>query len=227
MHPDRARRPPGGRRRHLPAFSFFLLAALVACLGLAACGGSGSGDPGGEAAGRQAAEQKSVKFAKCLREHGVDAETGTGPNGRGFSMQIKVGGGGSHTGGPESSKSGGPPPQIARAMEACKKYRPAPKLQELSPAEKAKQAQKALEFARCMRSHGVQVPDPGPSGVLELNDVNPQSATFESAQKACQHLMGKLPLAIRAQNGGPPPGGAGGGGGQSNETVAPAGGGEK
>lgn len=162
-----------------------------------------------------------VKFAKCLREHGVNAETSAGPKGFG----LKISGGGPHTGGEVASgKSGGPPPQISRAMEACKKYQPAPKRENLSPAEKAEQAKKALEFARCMRSHGVDVPDPGASGALELNgnDVNPQSSTFESAQKACQHLMGKAPLAIRARVGGPGPGG---GHEESNESVqaAPAG----
>lgn len=196
------------------------LAAVGCCLALAACGGSSSNDPSGEASGRQAAEQKAVKFAKCLREHGVHAETGTGPGGGGFSLKINAGGPHGPAGG---IKNGGPPPEIQRAMNDCKKYQPVPKQLNLSPAEKAEQAKKALEFARCLRSHGVNVPDPGPSGVLELNDVNPQSATFEDAQKACQHLMGKLPLAIRSRGG---PGGAQGGG-EFQGAGAPAGGGEK
>jgi hypothetical protein len=213
----------GGRRPHLSAHLFLSIAAIGCCLALAACGGS-SKEPTSEAARRQELEQKSVKFAKCLREHGVHAETGTGPNGRGFSLKVNVGG--AHPGGPggESAKSGGPPPEVQRAMNACKQYRPAPKQLNLSPAEKAEQAKKALEFARCMRSHGVNVPDPGPSGALELNDIDPQSATFETAQKDCQHLMGKSPLAIRARSGGP------GGPSSRSEGVrspAPAGGGEK
>lgn len=223
MHP-RSSTAAAARRRQLPAFAFLLPAAIGCCLALAACGGSGSGDPSGEASGRQGAEQQAVKFAKCLREHGVDAETGTGPNGRGFSMKINAGGG--HAGGPagENAKSGGPPPAVQRAMNACKKYRPAPKQLNLSPAEKAEQAKKALEFARCMRSHGVPVPDPGPSGALELNNIDPQSATFEAAQKACQHLTGKAPLAIRMRAGGP---GGGREEGESVQSAAPAGGGEK
>ncbi len=225
MHP-RSSTAAGGHRRHLPAFSLLLVLAVGCCFGLAACGGSGGGDPGGEASGRQVAEQQAVKFAKCLREHGVDAETGTGPNGRGFSMKINAGGG--HTGGPgaESAKAGWPPPQISRAMSACKQYRPQPKQENLSPAEKAEAAKKTLEFARCMRSHGVDVPDPGPSGVLELNNINPQSSTFEAAQNACHHLMGKAPLAIQARGG---PGGPGGGHEESGsvQSPAPAGGGEK
>jgi hypothetical protein len=220
MHP-RSATASGGRR--LSAFSFFVLLAIGCCVALAACG-SGSKDPGGEAASQQAAEQKTVKFAKCLREHGLNAETSAGPKGFG----LKISGGGPRTGGPasENAKSGGPPPAIARAMSACKKYRPLPKFQNLSPAQKAEEAKKALEFARCMRSHGVDVPDPGASGAVELNNINPQSATFETAQKACQHLMGKAPLAIRASSGAP--GGArGGGANESVQSAAPVGGGEK
>jgi hypothetical protein len=206
MHPT-SRTAAGGRRRHLPTFSLLLPAAVAACLGLAACGGSSSGNPGGESSVRQAAEQQAVKFAKCMREHGVDAETTKGPDGHGFG--LKISGGGPPAGGPGAGHlKAGPPPQIARAMNACKQYRPQPKQLNLSPAEKAAQAKKALEFARCMRSHGIDVSDPGSSGVVELNNVNPQSATFEAAQRACRSLMGKLPLAVRVQA----PGGAGGSG---------------
>lgn len=205
-----------GRRRHLPTFSFFVVAAVGACLGLAACGGSSSNDPGSELTGQKANEQRMVKFAKCLREHGVNAETGKGPGGKGFNLSIKRG--------PGQGQAGGPPP----AFKACQRYRPAPPFESLSPAEKAKLAQKTLEFARCMRSHGVEVPDPGPSGVLELGNINPQSATFGTAQSDCQHLMGKLPLAIKAGRGPGPGGGPGGGeSGGSSQSAAPAGGGEK
>lgn len=218
----------GGSRRHHSAFpfSFLILAAIGCCLALAACGGSGSENVGGEASSQKNIEQRMVKFTKCLREHGVQAETsaGNGPKGRGFGVKIA---GGPPAGGPAGGQKegGGPPPQVERAMNACKQYRPQPKQLDLSPAEKAEQAKKALEFARCMRSHGIQVPDPGPDGTLELNDVNPQSATFEAAQNACQHLMGKAPLAIRARIGGS--GGHGGVVDQSFRSEAPAGGGEK
>lgn len=217
MH-SRSRTAAGGRRHHLLASSSLLPVAIGCCLALAACGGSGSGGPGGEASAQQAAEQKAVKFAKCLREHGVNAETSAGP--KGFGLKIS---GGPGPGGPagEGPKSGGPPPAIVRAMNACKQYRPAPKALDLSPAEKAQLAKKALEFARCMRSHGVEVPDPGPSGVLELNNINPQSATFEAAQKACQGLMGKLPLAIKTRVG---PGGGASGGSELRSTAPAAGG---
>jgi hypothetical protein len=162
-----------------------------------------------------------VKFTKCLREHGIDAETKGGPGGKNFGIHI--------TGRPGQGKPGpgGPPPQFLAARRACQRYAPAGPFENLSPAQKAEAKQKALEFARCMRSHGVQVPDPGSSGVLEMtnNNINPESATFQRAQQTCQHLMGKAPIAIRARfaPGGPGPKSESG----SVQAPAPAGGGEK
>lgn len=57
--------------------------------------------------------------------------------------------------------------------------------------------QKALQFSACMRSHGVKnFPDPkqgGGGGVqLQINKasgIDPQSPSFQNAQKACQKLM--------------------------------------
>jgi hypothetical protein len=210
---------PGARRPPLPTFSFVVVAMAGACLGLTACGGSSSNSQSGEPSGRKAAEQKMVKFAKCLREHGINAETG-GPGG-GFGIHIGPGPG---EGKPGSS---GPPPQFLAAQRACKQYAPPGPFANLSPAQKAEEKQKMLGFARCMRSHGVDVPDPGPSGVLELHNIDPRSASFQTAQQACQHLMGNTPVAINAQI--PGPGGPGGSHeeGGSSQSTAPAGGGEK
>lgn len=216
MHP-RSSTATGGRRRHLPSISFLLAVAVGCCLALAACGGSGGSDPGGETA-EQKTNQQMVRFAKCLREHGVQAETNSGPKGFG----IHISGGPPAPGGKQ-----GPPPAFKAAQGACRRYAPTGPFENLSPAQKAEEKQKAVEFARCMRSHGVDVPDPGASGVLELSNIDPQSATFQSAQNACNHLMGKLPLAIRASRGAP--GGPPHGGGQESSTAVrgtPGGGGE-
>jgi hypothetical protein len=221
MHP-RSSTVARGRSRRFSAFPFLVAAGVGCCLALAGCGGSGSGDPGGEASSQRAAEQTAVKFAKCLREHGLNAETSNGPDGKGFGIHISGVPHGPH--GKEEGPASGPPPQFQAAMSDCKRYAPKGPLESLSPAQKAEEKQKALEFARCMRSHGVEVPDPGASGVLELNNIDPQSATFQSAQNACHHLMGNLPLAIRASQGAP---GHGFGGGQESSTsgAAPSAGG--
>jgi hypothetical protein len=60
----------------------------------------------------------------------------------------------------------------------------------------AKGYSQALEFSKCMRSHGVSnFPDPSASGggvqltIGPNSGVNVQSPAFQSAQRACQHLL--------------------------------------
>ena len=82
------------------------------------------------------------------------------------------------------------------AQTACARYRPRPI--PASPAEQAAHREAALKFARCMRSHGVNVPDPifkGEGGGIQIQGgpggLNPNSPTFQAAQNACQGLLGK------------------------------------
>jgi hypothetical protein len=62
------------------------------------------------------------------------------------------------------------------------------------PTAKSKEAG-ALDFAKCMRSHGVpNFPDPKVNGQgIQLlgpsSGINPQSPAFQSAQTSCQHLL--------------------------------------
>jgi hypothetical protein len=62
--------------------------------------------------------------------------------------------------------------------------------------------QEALNFSRCMRSHGVSsFPDPTATGGVNLNvpGINPSSPSFRFAQTACQHL-----LPVKSPPSGPP-----------------------
>jgi hypothetical protein len=45
-----------------------------------------------------------------------------------------------------------------------------------------------------MRQHGIDLPDPGPRGGIDLraNGVNPESPTFKAAQQACWQSTGCL-----------------------------------
>jgi hypothetical protein len=65
---------------------------------------------------------------------------------------------------------------------------------QLSPEEQ----DKILAFARCMREHGVDMPDPdfssggvtfGIGGPDQKSGIDPGSETFQEAQRACQSLM--------------------------------------
>ncbi|HEU4656201.1 MAG TPA: hypothetical protein VFR97_01685 [Capillimicrobium sp.] len=49
--------------------------------------------------------------------------------------------------------------------------------------------QARLEWARCMREHGVDVPDPDPDGRIEMRLEPGSQAQMERAQEACRELQ--------------------------------------
>lgn len=175
------------------------------------CGGSSSGpsvahlgsntsssaDPAGggsspESESSASAQQKMIAFAHCMRTHGVP-EFPEPSEGR--LMFHRSDRNGRVTGvNPQSA-------QFRAAMKACAKLAPKGG-KPPSPAEQAKLQERALHFARCMRTHGVpSFPDPkfssggggfgirigggrrGPSG------IDPSSPKFQAAQRACQSIM--------------------------------------
>ncbi len=66
-----------------------------------------------------------------------------------------------------------------------------PNLTALSPAQRAKRLRQAILFAECMRSHGINFPDPttaasNPSGYAQaLTSLDTGSPAFKSAAKMC------------------------------------------
>jgi hypothetical protein len=188
--------------RRVCAVLFACVAALAASALIVACGGTSNKSKDGLPS-RAQAQADAVKFAKCMREHGIQAEVNTNEGG----IQMRIGSPGeAHAGQPKGASEESSdathiaPPGFEAAQRACQKYMPNEgKPIKLSPAEEAKQREDALKFARCMRSHGVDIPDPGTSGAVETpTNIDPQSATFQDAQRACHGLMGKLPLMMRA-----------------------------
>jgi hypothetical protein len=161
-------------RRHKP-----LLAAAcgtAAILALAACGGS---------APKQTAshenEEKVVKFARCLREHGVNVSSSTGSG----QATLRV--------------NGGNPNVMQAAQNACKRYQPSAAKENLTPQEKVAREEAVLKFAKCMREHGIDVHASTSGGGVQIgiqgsrgaSGPNPESPAFQGAQKACQ---GPLPF---------------------------------
>jgi len=164
-----------------------IMLPLAACaLVLGACG-SGSGDN----SSADNSEQQGLKFARCMREHGVDIpdpQTSKGPGGaQNFSFRV---------GGPGAKGKGrGPDPQrVEGAMKECRKYMPNGG-KPPSAAQQQEMRDAALKFSRCMREHGIDFPDPktGPGGGVMIggpgSKFNPSSPSFQAAQKACQGLM--------------------------------------
>ena len=176
-----------------------LIAAGAAALTLVACGGSGSAAE--EAADRKADfEDAQLKFVRCLRAEGIEVKDPEGGK-----LVIGAGPG-------EGRKEGAPPEKMRRAQEKCEKYlREAGPPKELSKEDQEEFEKSALAFTRCMREHGIDLPDPqvDGGGVQQRlpAGANPESPRFRKAEQACASL-------IRKPGGGP-------GGGPAREVSKP------
>jgi hypothetical protein len=170
-----------------------LLAAVASSGLLAACGGSGT-STNAAASVEANREQRLLRFAKCLREHGVDIST-PAAGGR-----IRV-----------QSKAEISPQRFEAARNACREYAPADKL-ELTPQERVEREEAVRKFAKCMREHGIELEAKTAEGGAAIGihvgrgegGPNPESPTFQAAQKACQSYLPKPPPGARL---GRPPGG--------------------
>jgi hypothetical protein len=161
-------------------------APLAACLMLAACGGS---SPNQNAASKeQSSETKLADYARCMREHGLNAEVATLPGG---GRGLKIGG----------SKTASPGPGASEAAdEACARFRPEPQTVNLSPQQKVEREEAVQKFAKCMRERGIQLESSAKNGNVRIllhdhpgsGGPNPESPAFQRAQTTCQKLLPKL-----------------------------------
>jgi len=171
-----------------PLILLAVLCAISASLLLAACDGSAP-SAASAAAKEQQAEVKFADFARCLREHGINAEASTMPGG-GHGLKIN----GPKSGGPSTIKG---PAAMEAAEQACKKYRPEEQKANLSPQEKVERAEQVEKFAKCMREHGIEVHASSSEGHISIQihggpgsgGPNPGSPAFQKAQNSCQGLL--------------------------------------
>ena len=188
-------RPPRPSRRWWRPRLAALVAMLALALAVAACGGGGKANGVASLSGankptatttakpssKQDAMQAALAFARCMRQHGIDLPDPQF-NGNAVSQEFTARRGGK---GPDS-------PKFKAAQQACNKYLPNGG-QPTKPDPQ--QQQQMLAFARCMRQHGIDVPDPGASGGIEVKgapgSVNPDSPKFKAAEQACQQYEPK------------------------------------
>jgi hypothetical protein len=162
-----------------------LAAAVVAlslAVGLAACGSSGSSKSTTNAAS-STQFQARLDLAKCFRAHGLnvpDPSSGGGPaEGGGIFRVLR-----------NYSQA-----QVNAARQACQQYfaKAFPQLN-LTPAQRAQFQQQFVKFAQCMRSHGIDIPDPnfnsggGFGFARQFRSVDRNSPAFQAANKACASL---------------------------------------
>jgi hypothetical protein len=119
------------------------------------------------------------KFAQCMRQNGVDMADPTDDGGH---IVIRA-----------SAKPGaGASAKMKAAEEKCRHFQPnGGKPVKLDPKDLAK----LRAMAKCMREHGVDMPDPDDNGRITVKkkdggkppaDMGPDSPTFKAADKACR-----------------------------------------
>jgi hypothetical protein len=171
----------------------FIVVAVGAALALGACGGS---DDGGGAGSAKSQEDKAfegaLKFAKCMREHGIDMPDPQRVGNGGIKMTQKV--------------TPGSRVKAEAAQKACQKYMKVGGGRAPSAAEQAKAKDAMLAYARCMRAQGVDMPDPqfssggggfafelgGPKRKGGSTGPNPDSPAFKAADKVCHSKLAAI-----------------------------------
>jgi hypothetical protein len=158
-----------------------VLAAALLAASIAACG---SETPTSSQRPDQADVKKAMlAYAKCMRDHGVDMPDPVFEGNR-----IK------QTGPPKVDQA-----ELRAADQACASIRDSIKPPEMSDEDKAAFRQAALKNAQCMRDHGItSFPDPtfDENGGAQIrmrrgSGLNPESARFKAAMKACEKTMPK------------------------------------
>ena len=114
-------------------------------------------------------EDRGVAYAQCMRRHGVNLpDPAPGQNGK-----TRVQGGNNGV--------------TKRAMSACQHYLPSGKLNPSDP----RFIDQMVQFARCLRQHGIDVADPTPAHPdLNIGSHQKNSHAFVVAAQACG-LAGK------------------------------------
>jgi hypothetical protein len=178
-----------------------MIVGVAAALALGACGSSD--DNGGSASSRQdKAFEGALKFAKCMRDHGIDMPDPQRTGSDGIKQTIN---------GKPGSRAA-----MEAAQKACQKYMQIGGGKAPSAAEQAKVKDSMLAYAKCMRQNGVDMPDPkfsnGGGATFSLGSgssggrtsgPNPDSPAFKKADQACHSKLAGLGKGGPIQDGGP------------------------
>lgn len=153
---------------------------LGLALTVSACGAAGSGTGVSGAGGSQDPDAAALSWAKCMRKNGVDIP------------DPKPHVGDEHGNVGLAPGLGGPMPgndakAFSAAKAACAHY-----AKDMGGAAgegfTEKDKQRMVDFARCMREHGVNMPDPdldGRDGQVGV-EIEPDDPDFEAAREACR-----------------------------------------
>lgn len=183
-----AQSPAGGRKRATAQWRRVCPLGVVLVAVAALTVGCGGGAPHGAASSSRSGAnshngtstpssdvQSGVQFVSCIRAHGVPNFPDSAVSVNGGQLELNI---------PRYLKS---EPQFQSALRACQKYLPGggsgAKSQHPS-------IQQELNYAHCMRSHGItNFPDPLPGGGFNITG-NTNSQQFQAADNACRAALG-------------------------------------
>ncbi|SDM49528.1 hypothetical protein [Nonomuraea jiangxiensis] len=177
-----------------------LLVAVPLTLALAACGEQRAGttddtvvSAGGVAASTTPTATPSatmdqrtagLKFAECMRDHGIDMPDPTDGN-----IQLRI-------------PPGTDRKKVDEADQACRPIMESVVRDRATPSQE--DFDRMVKFAQCMREQGVDVPDPKPGEGLGIRLRNGSKEQMEAAHKACQEYAPGLAKGGNVTSGGKP-----------------------
>jgi hypothetical protein len=179
------------------------LPAAIAIVALAGCSAPFVGAKANPASSPDP-RQAMLRFAQCMREHGIDLPDPSSDGG----ITIQ-----------KSADSAAPPepndPRFEAAQSACQKFMPTGGKGSMTSQDAKANQEKGLKFAQCMRQHGLtDFPDPqsnpgggttfksgpppaggGATGGMSINGqsfsgFDPSSPEFQKAEEACLPILG-------------------------------------
>jgi hypothetical protein len=163
------------------AMAMALAAPVILMLAATACG---KGTPASAGLSTQDPEEAVLRFAQCMRQHGVDMPDPKVDGDGHFSISFRG-----------SGPRGRNDAAFQRAQTACQHLLP----RQGKPPSREQQAQmqdQLVKFAQCMRAHGVDMPDPdfsnGGGGVTFIGGpgkIDPDDPAFQRAQEACKSFL--------------------------------------
>jgi hypothetical protein len=203
---------PGGpsrprRTRGLGASLVALLALGAVVVVLAACGAAAQSpgvatlnDPSAAPSGSPSAsvdpEEAMQAFASCMRDHGVKIDVGPVDKIGGTTGSTGNGDGGGNV---QINGSGTDKHKFDEAQKACGSLLPRGGTNGGPQPMDQETQDKLLAFSKCMREHGIDMPDPvftdGGATVQIGGDgdngpkIDPESSKFKAAQTACSSLL--------------------------------------
>ena len=152
---------------------------MLALGGCVAGGGDGEDTGGDRGSSRRDFQKAGVRFARCMRENGVDVP------------DPKAGEGGFVVGPRDEARR--PSPSTERARRRCGKILESVRPPELSDEQEVDLREAALKHSRCMREHGVDLPDPrfdrGGVSVRVPEGFDPTSPAVRNAERRCRRFQ--------------------------------------